>query len=362
MALGTTNITTSLVASEIGELSTDVGALCSSDKINKWSKRKPYVDTRIFRNDTKYWRRSDVAENIRCGFRIEPEADYVWDYLRKSYNCPFRLGDFRGYDHTSRPEITLYFPNEFIIGEDYEASFVFSGFTGDDLASDNIGAIGLHDIFDIQNKYCCLKLEVKVGYVYILRYSDRIAYADGATLFGANVLISASDVNELADTGGSIDMKISLIEADSYNIYTGFVNPIEFSIRAKNDLETHQINNQFRSKGFDIYTNFDTQTPTKTGLVISSSTFEQIVVSSFFKTGGLFSGYYFQARIIGNQLGDNYVYELPAHTLAIDENYNINIPDFSLEMLDNVPSLLEYTVWEGAPNISDLVLKHIYNI
>ena len=41
MALGTTNITTTLVGNTLGVASRDVGVLCSSSLINKWSKNKP---------------------------------------------------------------------------------------------------------------------------------------------------------------------------------------------------------------------------------------------------------------------------------------------------------------------------------
>lgn len=362
MALPLSEISVSSVAQILEEPSYDVGTLCRSLKVNKWSKRKPYVDTRAFRNSARYWERSDVAPSIRCGFIVSNDADTVWLYQRVAVPFPFRLGDFRGYDHTIQPDVTLIFNNEFTRDESYEASFVFSGFTGIDLAGDNTGVVGLHDMFDIQNKYCCLKLEVELDDIYILNYSDKISYAEGASLFGANVVISSTDVERLANKGGTISMKLSLIEADEYTEFIGFVNPIEFSIRANENLTTSHLNNQFRRAGFDIYSNFDTQTPTKSGTTISSSTYERVVVSSLNKTGGTFSGHYFQARIIGNQVGTNYTYLMPSHTLAVDEDYDVDIPDFSLTMLDEVPSLLEYTVWEGAPNVSDLVLKYIYNI
>ena len=38
MTLGTTGISTTLVANTIGVGSNDAGTLCTSDKINKWSK------------------------------------------------------------------------------------------------------------------------------------------------------------------------------------------------------------------------------------------------------------------------------------------------------------------------------------
>ena len=41
MALGTTNISTTLVGTTLGTSSRDVGTLCKHASINKWSKWKP---------------------------------------------------------------------------------------------------------------------------------------------------------------------------------------------------------------------------------------------------------------------------------------------------------------------------------
>lgn len=99
MALGTTGITTSLVAQTIGEASNDVGTLCTSSKINIWSKYAP------------------CEFNSVSGLTDLEFQKYKWKYATTfnsvtgsyvSYNNPttkFRLGDFRGYDHsTSKPE------------------------------------------------------------------------------------------------------------------------------------------------------------------------------------------------------------------------------------------------------------------
>ena len=47
MALGTTGISTTLVANTIGTGSNDVGTLCTSNKISKWSRCNSSGVTRI---------------------------------------------------------------------------------------------------------------------------------------------------------------------------------------------------------------------------------------------------------------------------------------------------------------------------
>lgn len=103
MALGTTNITTSLVAAALGESSSDVGKLCSSDKINRWSKYKPV------RFNTVTSLTEEDLKSVNFGFTINSTSavntstlQSAWTYLKPNgglLNAPYRLGDFRGYDH-----------------------------------------------------------------------------------------------------------------------------------------------------------------------------------------------------------------------------------------------------------------------
>lgn len=113
-ALGTSNITTTLVKNTLGENSRDVGTLCSSDKINVESKHKP-----IFRSGTQGVTDSEL-ENANYGFSdtiIDGFDNYSqefmnnpdqyltdWPYKKPTGmgTAPFRLGDFRGYDHTAK--------------------------------------------------------------------------------------------------------------------------------------------------------------------------------------------------------------------------------------------------------------------
>ena len=114
MALPTTGLTTNAVASALGEASNDVGTLCKSNKINKWSKWKP-----IQNNKVTGLTLTDL-QNANFGFTI-PNADadegvalaQAWTYNKPTGGAasPYRLGDFRGYEHNSIRPFNLLLPD-----------------------------------------------------------------------------------------------------------------------------------------------------------------------------------------------------------------------------------------------------------
>ena len=119
MALPTTGISTSMVAKAIGEGSNDVGTLCKSSKINKWSKWKPISLAKITglsesdiinanfglvaqeaeQIENYPWDGNDTLASIQ-----QPSA---WSYTKPTggSTSPFRLGDFRNYNHSSLPPV-----------------------------------------------------------------------------------------------------------------------------------------------------------------------------------------------------------------------------------------------------------------
>ena len=123
MALGTTNITTTLVGTTIGSASRDVGSLCSSPLINKWSKYKPVIYPVVSTTGiTDFWKANDGY----CGFSIPQYVDVdalladatTWIY-NKPYgtsSSPYRIGDFRGYEHTSVIPFDVLIPNAIEVG------------------------------------------------------------------------------------------------------------------------------------------------------------------------------------------------------------------------------------------------------
>ncbi len=109
MALPNTNISTSLVGTTLGSSSRDVGTLCTHPHINEWSPYKPISSGSITLSE-------EFREQV-SGFLI------IGRYL--SYNkptgganSPFRLGDFRGYEHTARkPQNTTINSNVMALNE-----------------------------------------------------------------------------------------------------------------------------------------------------------------------------------------------------------------------------------------------------
>jgi hypothetical protein len=90
-ALGQTDITTSLVRNALGETTNDVGSLCDSELINKWSMYKPVTGTRPISTNNYY------AINFPTN----------WDYIHVTDG--YRLGDFRAYNHASLPPLQMNF-------------------------------------------------------------------------------------------------------------------------------------------------------------------------------------------------------------------------------------------------------------
>lgn len=79
MALGQTDINTTLVGNLLGTASRLLSTLCTYVSINKWSRYKPVAGT--------------YPEGTNYGLNIPTN----WDYNKPTVN--FRLGDFRGYEH-----------------------------------------------------------------------------------------------------------------------------------------------------------------------------------------------------------------------------------------------------------------------
>lgn len=105
------------VAKALGENTLDIGSLCTSESINKWSFHKPMVV------DTPQELTLTQKNNVDDGFTnlselyCEYPADYTekwnnraleWIYAPPAIGDWFRLTDFIGYNHTSKkPQITL---------------------------------------------------------------------------------------------------------------------------------------------------------------------------------------------------------------------------------------------------------------
>lgn len=103
MALPNSNISVSMVKSELRAATNNVGQLCIHPNVNKWSKRKPVrwdALTGITNGNPTLG--ADVPETMNA--IILSRRNDQWTYLppRGGYTEPYRLEDFREYDHTAK--------------------------------------------------------------------------------------------------------------------------------------------------------------------------------------------------------------------------------------------------------------------
>ena len=114
MALPNSNISTTLVGTTLGSGSRDVGTLCTHPNINKWSKWKPVRFNKV----------TGLTEgelrSVNCGLLVYPAttnyttlipSSLMWFYERprgvNGYNEPYRIGDFRNYNHEGAPVASI---------------------------------------------------------------------------------------------------------------------------------------------------------------------------------------------------------------------------------------------------------------
>lgn len=104
-----------------GEPSGDLATLCKSSKINVWAKYKPTDYNAAFTDNWSKGKDGNYGLNITVDNRVsswsalvaeysKPNNGYSNIYKRPSGGAtsPYRLGDFRGYNHKAKPEISDY--------------------------------------------------------------------------------------------------------------------------------------------------------------------------------------------------------------------------------------------------------------
>jgi len=89
MALANTNISTTLVGNTLSNTSRNIGALCTAPTINVWSRYRPGYFNEVT---------NTLAYNAPDGVSVDPRGI---DPQTGSDIKGFKLGDFRGYNHTA---------------------------------------------------------------------------------------------------------------------------------------------------------------------------------------------------------------------------------------------------------------------
>lgn len=98
------------VKSVLGYGSNDLASLCTYEGINMWAKYKPVDSDNAFLDINTGWKGKRNDCNINY-----PKATSIYDikgyysqadngFTHRTASAPYRLGDFRGYNHNARSE------------------------------------------------------------------------------------------------------------------------------------------------------------------------------------------------------------------------------------------------------------------
>lgn len=189
--LSNTGITTSLVASTLGYGSNSIGALCTSNKINKWSKYKPTKGT-TYKGANGDCGLSIPSTNSIAGIINIVNTGTTWSYDRPTGEAasPYRLGDFRNYNHNAVSPIAVDVQeNAYISAGSTQVSMFFN--------EDNY-TVTLPDIDSIKN-------------CYFGAYMVNTNMSTGARIITAN--------NPIISGVTYVDIPISDITAGNYYVY-----------------------------------------------------------------------------------------------------------------------------------------------
>ena len=112
MALGTTNISTDLVGTTLQTSSRDVGTLCKHSAVNMWSRYKPIKKNKVTGLTHDDYGITRYAGSGNYGIMIGDltatvgesynGANWVYEKPTGSSTSPFRIGDFREYEHAAK--------------------------------------------------------------------------------------------------------------------------------------------------------------------------------------------------------------------------------------------------------------------
>lgn len=159
MTLPNSNVSIMMVRNALGYPSTDLGTLCSCNKINMWAKYKPVRYNFTTGRPSNWWKGQDG----NCGISYPSFNNYagvrnIWDdnlngwvYLKPTggSSSPYRLGDFIGYSHEARNPIGGFWvsPDEVQPGGKVNLSFS-AHFT-----TNNPNGINITDLAGFSEKY-----------------------------------------------------------------------------------------------------------------------------------------------------------------------------------------------------------------
>jgi hypothetical protein len=243
MALPNNNISVAMVKSELGAATNDVGQLCIHPNINKWSKWKPVaISGKVDVTDVNDLAGAQFGLSIPF-FSTRAELisyynsnDGEWTYTKPSggLSAPFRLHDFRNYEHSASRFYNVIIPSQQIGGGGVPIQLTHFAISGGLTWSDFLENINnLHFGATASNGQTVVESEPittdNVGYVTIPTTTNITSYAflaevspvDPSNILRYYVLEGGKGDTNYLSTGLTVTMVNNMISG-SNRVYTEF--------------------------------------------------------------------------------------------------------------------------------------------
>lgn len=185
--LPSTGISSSLVANELGISAHNWSALCTNGNINMWSRWKP-IDTSVAQineqalSQVRYGLDYPQTANINTTISSFDGNTNGWIYTKPKGGIysPYRIGDFRNYNHTAFPTIRSFSNSSTAVSKDP------TGVVGGNIVvNTDINSVRLQDIPELQNYY----------FGIIVENGGNIKYGTSPTTIGSELSGSIAQVN-----------------------------------------------------------------------------------------------------------------------------------------------------------------------
>lgn len=247
--LPNSGITTTLVANTLGISSHSVSQLCTHNNINYYSKYKPIS----FQKSTGLTDQDRAGAN--WGYEFHPIQDctiassYNWKYKRPTgtYLSPFRLGDYRSYEHTADVFFKSGYTNGDEVKMEYNADYLQLGVSIYRLNPAN-GGCGMKDFsyndINIGDLYLGFLGKDKMGEWFFARGEypgEGVMQIDGKELsdkYPVNgcLVLATSDFTPPAYSTGTIPVKglaFPIPHDDFFKDQTGTGNTLKLTVKPK---------------------------------------------------------------------------------------------------------------------------------
>lgn len=182
----------------LGESSNDLGTLCRSSQINKWSKHKPVKSSKIGILTADDLKAANYGLKAPTGFSVNaPMSDEFknarWEYDALGPSDIARMTDFLGYYHSAIAPVPGFGDVELNpVNDSVTFQFRQIGLAPDD------STVALEDLADLKDYYPCICIETSPGYFVYKTAENTFASASQAVTIK---LGSASDADFPAVNG-----------------------------------------------------------------------------------------------------------------------------------------------------------------